>query len=602
MSLFFKKYEIEERVSLIETALGHRSADLVLSNANLVDVNRGEILEGVAILIKGKRIAGVIKSNDVARFKGPETVVIDVRNAYIMPGFIDLHIHIESSLLDPVGFSKIVLKHGTTTVVADPHEIVNVLGLRGFRLFADVSMKTPLKILLEIPSCVPPTNPEMGLETVPNIMIVEHIKEAASYPNIIGLGEVMDFISVLNRNRELIEKINVAYRNQLLVDGHAPLLTGYELNAYIASGIMSDHESTDIDEAIEKTARGMYLYIRQGSAWQDLPSLIDIVKKNDCKLCAFVSDDVNVLDLFNKGHMDRIINQAIELGLDPVKAIQYATINPALRLHLEDHIGIIGPGRLGDVVISSKLSRIEPRMVLANGEIIYYEGEFMKNLEPYIYPDYALNTVKLEIEKLNNTDLQLKVSKEIDEIKVNVIEVKPGSTLTKHVIEKLRVINGIIQVDYDRDIMYVGVIDRHTGKGGFSVGFIKGLAFKASAIAQTIAHDTHNLIFAGWNIENIKLAIKRLVEIQGGVVIVDHGDILAEIPLKLAGLMSIEQPEIVYEKYNDMIEKLYKTSVEVEAFFMTLSLVSLPVIPELRITDKGLINVRDGKIISVIAS
>lgn len=602
MSLFFKKYDIQERAFLIETALGHRPADLIISNGNLVEVNRGEILEDIAILILGKRIAGIIKSNDVPRFKGTKTILIDAKNTYIMPGFIDLHIHIESSILDPVGFSKVALRHGTTTVVADPHEIVNVLGLRGFKLFAELSLKIPLKILLQIPSCVPPTHPDMDLESAPNIITAKHIKEALLYPNIIGLGEVMDFISVLSRNKELLEKINTAYSNQLIVDGHAPLLTGYELNAYIASGIISDHESTDIDEAIEKASRGMYLYIRQGSAWQDLPSLVDIIKKGDCKLCAFVSDDVNVLDLFRKGHMDRIINQAIELGLDPVKAIQYATINPALRLHLEDHIGIVGPGRLGDLVISSKLSRIEPITVIANGEIIYYEGVLKKSIESYPYPDFALNTVKLDIKRLLKIDLQPRLNENVEEVNVNVIEVKPGSTLTKHAVEKLRVINGIIQAERERDIMYVGVIDRHSGKGAFSVGFIKGLSFKASAIAQTIAHDTHNLIFAGWDFENIKLAIRRIIEIQGGIVVVDHGVTVAEIPLRLAGLMSIEPPEIVYNKYNEMLEKLLKIGIEFEAFFMTLSLVSLPVIPELRITDKGLVNVREGKIIPLITS
>lgn len=601
LPLFFTRYDVTERSLLVDTARGRRPADLITTNINLVDVNRGEILENVAILIRGKRVAGIVKPSDVSRFRGYNTSVIDGRKGYAIPGFVDLHVHIESSMLDPIGFSKTVLRHGTTTVVADPHEIVNVLGLRGFKIFVDASKKTPLKILLEMPSCVPPTNPELELETAPNIITASDIQEALSYDNIVGLGEVMDFISVLNNNQDTLAKINLACNNGLIVDGHAPLLTDHELNAYIASGIISDHESTNIDEAVEKASRGMYVYIRQGSAWQDLPALINLVKNNDCKLCAFVSDDVNVLDLFRKGHMDRIINQAIEYGLDPIKAIQYATINPALRLHLEDHIGIIAPGRLGDVVISSGLSPIEPNTVLANGEVVYRDGVLVKEVERFSYPDYALNTVKLSVDYVKKLDFVPRVDGDLDEVKVNVIEVKPGSTLTRHVIEKLDVIDRCIQVDYERDIMYVGVIERHGGKGLCSVGFIKGLSFKASAVAQTIAHDTHNLVFAGWDVSSIKKAIEKLIEMQGGIVIVNKGEPLAEIQLRLAGLMSIEEPETVYEKYDSVLRKLKKLGVEFEAFFMTLSLVSLPVIPELRITDRGLVSVREGKIMPLIS-
>ncbi|MGC8982225.1 MAG: adenine deaminase [Desulfurococcaceae archaeon] len=595
-------YNVEERLSLLETALGLQPADTVISGVNLVEVNMGEVLENVGIVLKGRRIAGIVEASKVDKFKGPYTLVIDGKQSYAIPGFIDLHVHIESSLLDPLGFSKVALRHGTTTVVADPHEVVNVLGLEGFKLFSEAAAKSPLKILLEVPSCVPPTSPELGLETPSAVVSSKDVESALGLDNVIGLGEVMDFISVLRGNREAFEKIRAAHEKRLLVDGHAPMLCCEELNAYIAAGILSDHESTSAEEALEKARRGMYVYMRQGSAWRDLPELVKLVKEKDCKLCAFVSDDVNVLDLVLRGHMDRIVNEAIEHGLDPVKAIQYATINPALRLHLEDHIGIVAPGRLGDVVLTSRIDHIDPHTVLANGEVIYREKRLVKNLPAHSYPEKALNTVKLALDFVDRLEVAPKAPPTKGKVRVNVIEVKPGSALTKRVVEELEVTSsGHIKPDAEKGVMYVGVINRHCKCDAHSTGFVKGLPLKAGAIAQTIAHDTHNLIYAGWSESDIKLAIKRVVEIQGGIVVVANGSVVSEIPLKLAGLMSIEEPEKVLERYIDMVEKLKAYGVDFEPFFMTLSLVSLPVIPELRITDRGLVDVKKGKVIPLIA-
>ncbi len=597
----FARYSLEERVSLIKTALGLTPADIIVTSVNLVEVNTGSILEDTAILLKGRRIAGILKTREIGRFRGDNTLVLDGRNQYVMPGFIDSHIHIESSMLDPIGFSKIVLKHGTTTVVADPHEIVNVLGIRGFELFVEASKYAPLKILLEIPSCIPPTNPSMGLETPPNTLTTEDLDSMINTGNVVGLGEVMDFLSVLNADEKLLEKIKYSIENNLVVDGHAPLLLPEELNAYISAGILSDHESTNINEAYEKAWRGMYLYIREGSAWRDLEALVKILRGSDCKLCAFTSDDVNVVDLIEKGAMDRIVNKAIQLGLDPVKAIQLATINPAMRLHLEDHIGLIAPGRLGDIVFSSRIEYIQPTTILANGEIVYYNGKLVREFKRPQYPDYALNTVRISDELIDKIDIGAVVAGSRGVVRVNVIRVEPGSALTKHIVEELRVVDGRIQPSPERDTMHVGVVYRHSSSGGYSTGFIQNLGFKYGAVAQTIAHDTHNIIYAGWSINDIKRAIKRIKEIQGGIVIVDNGEVVVELPLRLAGLMSIEEPEVVYEKYKSIVKKLEERDAVFEYIFMTLSLVSLPVIPEIRITDRGLIDVRKGRIIPLIA-
>jgi len=596
----FSKYDPAERADLINTAMGRIPADMVITNINLVSTTTGEILENASILVKGKRIAGIGRVSDISRHISRDTIVIDGRNRYAIPGFIDLHIHIESTLLDPAGFSKVALKHGTTTVVADPHEFVNVLGLEGLEIFSRVSLELPLKILYEIPSCVPATDPSYMLETPGNIVRSRDMEEALCVDNVVGLGEVMDFVSVINADKEVLDKIRVAKEGNLIVDGHAPLLTGEKLNAYISAGILSDHESTGYEEALEKLRRGMYVFIREGSAWRDLKALLPLVKNLECKLCAFVSDDVNVYDLFVKGHMDRIVNLAIEYGVDPIKAIRYATINPAIRLRMEDHIGSITPGRLGDIVITKSLNHIEPLTVIANGSIIYYEGELKKNIERPRYPEKALQTVNVGVDPaVINTVPRAGITD--GSVLVNVIEVSPGSALTKWRILEMPVRGGEIPADPLRDIMYITVVDRHKASGSHSTGFIKGLNFRAGAIAQTIAHDTHNLIVAGWNREDQLIAVRRVIELQGGIVIVDNGKVVSEIELKLAGLMSVKEPEEVYREYVNMVETLRSNfGLDFESFFMTLALVSLPVIPELRITDKGLVDVVNARLVPLV--
>ena len=600
MNLAFKKYSIETRTSLVRVALGLEPADIAIKSVNLVEVNTGVILEDVSVLVKSGRVAGVIKTNSVDKYTGPQTLVISREGFYIIPGFIDLHVHVESSMLDPIGFSKLALRHGTTTIVADPHEIVNVLGIEGFKIFSEAAKKTPLKILLELPSCVPPTDPSAKLETPSSSFRVKDLEYVSTMDSVVGLGEVMDYSSVLDRNEEIYEKIRVAYNHDLVVDGHAPLLSSEELNAYISAGIVSDHESTEITEAYEKAWRGMYLYIREGSAWRDLEKLVDIVKKTTCKLCAFVSDDVSVLDLYERGHMDRVVNRAIELGVDPVKAIQLATINPALRLHLEDHIGLVAPGRLADIVFTKRLERIEPVTVLVNGELIYHNGALTKDINSLVYPETALNTVKVSPKRVEELKVTPEVNSRVESVRVNAIEVIPGSALTRRSVVELKVSSRRVLPDPERDVMYVGVLYRHSNSGEYSIGFIKNLEFKLGAVAQTIAHDTHNIVFAGWSESDIKLAVQRLTELQGGIVVVNKGRVLGELQLKLAGLMSIEEPETVYKKYRAIVDLLREHGSIFEHVFMTLSLISLPVIPEIRITDKGIVDVKAKRTIPLI--
>ena len=592
-------YVKEERARLIRTARAIEPATLVIRNVNIVATTTGEILENMSIVVSGRRIASIVKG-DPEKYIGLRTKVIDGHGQYAMPGFIDAHIHIESSLLTPTGFSMLALKHGTTTVVADPHEIANVLGVDGVKLFIEESQNLPMKILIDIPSCVPATDPAFGLETINKVIGPEDIAKLGELEGVYGLGEVMDFVSVTNASDYVLEKLRIAHNLGLVINGHAPLLTGEMLDAYIDASIWSDHESTNPQEALEKLRKGMYLFIRQGSAWRDLEALVEVIKnpKIDCRLCGFVSDDLNVIDLYEKGHMDRIINEAIELGVDPVKAIQLATIGPAIRLHIDDHIGVVGPARFADIVLSPSLQRLEPKTVISMGEIIYRDGELLYDFERPRIPEWAKRTVNIPRE-IRPEELLIRIDG-VDKVKVNAIKVTPGSALTELSVEELPVKNGYISCDPERDIIHLAVVERHKGTCNIGKAFIKGLGFKAGAIAQTIAHDTHNLVVAGKSPEDMSVAISRVREIQGGIVIVDSGEIVAEVELPVAGLMSDEDPYTVYRKFKNLTRKVSSYGVEFEAFFMTLALVALPVIPEVRLTDRGLVDVNSARIIDVI--
>uniref|UniRef100_A0A7C4HCC7 Adenine deaminase n=1 Tax=Staphylothermus marinus TaxID=2280 RepID=A0A7C4HCC7_STAMA len=595
---------LENIIEYLETALGRKPADIIVKNVNIVQPHVNEIEENKAIIIKRKRIVSIVDSKDVYKYVSSQTKVIEFNNEYAVPGFIDLHIHIESSLLDPFGFSKLALKHGTTTVLADPHELANVLGLDGIKLFIEVSKNVPLKILINVPSCIPPVNPEMGIETALHRIGLNELKEIIDSENVYGLGEVMDYKGVVEGVRELVEKV-LFFRNKgLIVDGHAPKLTSSELCAYISTGIVSDHEATDYIEGLEKIKRGMWLYIREGSAWRDLGVLIELIKNNKCELCLFVSDDLNVYELFNYGHMDRIVNKAIEYGLDPVEAIKYATLYPAIRLNALDHIGLIAPGRLADLFITKKIECINPHTVISNGELIYYRNYLIKEFNRFKYSEKYLKTVNtgsLRDKIVFAPSIPRHYGIENGYAYVNTIRVSKGSTLTKREIVELEVRNTVIQPDFNQDVMYIIVADRHLGSGDYTIGFIKGLGFKAGAIAQTIAHDTHNLIIAGWNSRDMEKALIEIENMQGGIVVVDNNEVVSSIQLKLAGLMSIEEPEVVYEKYSRMITVLKsKYGLDFEPFYMSLSLVSLPVIPEIRITTKGLIDVNKMKFITLV--
>ncbi len=594
---------LEKPRKLIKAALGEVKADLVIRNTRLVNVVTSEIIDNTDIVIYEGYIVRVDSPIDnIDKYIGDKTIVVDAKGSYAMPGFIESHVHIESSMLNVREFGKLAAMHGVTTVVADPHEIGNVLGVDGIRYFIEESRYTPIRIFFEVPSCVPAVDPSFGLDSGGQIIDAGHVAVLMQDPGIIGLGEVMDFVSVLNAKSEVLVKIAAAKLAHKVVDGHAPLLSKDKLDAYIVAGIESDHESTRAEEALEKIRKGMYIFMREGSAWKDLKELAKLVTKYkiDTRRLTLAADDISVEDLVEKGYLDYIVNLAIEYGIDPIKAIQMVTINPAEHLRLDHLIGIIAPGRYADIVISPSIEKIIVEKTIINGEIVFDKGKWLYR-EPgvYIYPEKALKTMNIkEIPKPHQ--LLVKAPAKNGVARVNVIQAIPGSALTKWVVEELSINRGFIEADPSRDILYIAVLDRHHASGNIGKGFVKGLKLSKGAIAQTIAHDTHNLIVAGTNLNDMVKAVEKIVEVGGGIVLVVDGAVEAIIRLPIAGLVSDENYMSVYKELKSMEEKFHKLGIDFNNLHMTLGLIALPVIPELRITDRGLVDVFNAKIVDPI--
>ncbi len=593
---------LETPRNLVKAALGKIKADLIIKKTNIVNVVTGEVLEKWDIIVYDGYIVRVDKINDLEKYIGNKTVIVDGEEYYSIPGFIESHVHIESSMLNVREFGKLAAIHGVTSIVADPHEMGNVLGIDGIRYFIEESRYSPVRFYFEVPSCVPAVDPSLGLDSGGKTIDAGQVAMLMQDPGIIGLGEVMDFISVLNAKTEVFVKIASAKLLGKVVDGHAPLLSGEKLDAYLVAGITSDHESTKPEEALEKLRKGMYIFMREGSAWKDLEALSTLITKYniDTRRITIAADDISVEDLVEKGYLDYIVNKAISLGIDPIKAIQMVTINPAEHLKLDDRIGIIAPGRYADIILTPSIETINVQTTIINGEIIYKDGKWLyKEPGTYNYPEKARKTIN--IRRIPEPgELLLKTPIEHGSVLVNVIEAIPGSTLTKWVKDELKIENGYIKSDPERDIIHIAVLDRHHGSGNIGKGFVKGLRLKKGAIAQTIAHDTHNLIVAGTNTNDMIEAIKAVVKAGGGIALAIEGEVKALIELPIAGLVSDKDYITVYNQLKYMEEVIKDYGVNFNNIHMTLGLIALPVIPELRITDKGLVDVINGKVIRPI--
>ncbi|MBA7621413.1 Adenine deaminase [subsurface metagenome] len=560
---------------LISVAKGELPADLILANAGVVNVFTGEIEPG-NVAICGDRIAGV---GDYHQAKQ----VLDLRGKYLAPGLINGHTHLESSMLDIGQYARAVVPRGTSAVVTDLHEIANVCGLEGIRYVLNCARRLPLELFLMAPSCVPATH----LETSGARLELQALRQVLRWRGCIGLGEVMNFPGVLSANESILSKIDLARGK--VVDGHAPGVTGKNLSAYIAAGIYSDHESVSLDEARDKLRQGMYVMIREGSSEKNLDALLALVTDKTYKRCLFVVDDRSCVDLLRDGDIDAVVRKAIHSGLDPVRAIQMTTINAAEYFRL-DRLGAIAPGYMANLIVIGDLPSLQIDMVFYRGRLVARQGT---SLFPLQESSAGGLTGTVNIKPFNIESLRLLASGETEPI----IELVPGQIITKKRMERVKAADGAIVPDISRDILKLVVVERHKATGNIGLGLVTGFSLRRGALASSIAHDSHNIIAVGTNDEDIFTAIKEIERLRGGLVIAAGGKVLASLALPIAGLLSDEPLETVVSKL-EKLERLAKDlGTTLLSPFATLSFLALPVIPELRLTDLGLVDVNEFKLI-----
>ena len=560
---------------LISVARGDAPADLLLKNAKIINTFVGVIEEG-NVAIYGDRIAGI---GNYAKAK--ET--INLKGGYLAPGLINGHTHIESSMLHPAQYAQAVVTRGTSTVITDLHEITNVAGFDGIKFVMDWAQRLPLDMFFMAPSCVPATH----METSGAEITAEDIKRSLELPNVIGLGEMMNFPGVISGNKEVLKKIAAAQGK--VIDGHAPVVTNKQLNAYLAAGIGSDHESTALEEGREKLRRGMHLMIREGSSEKNLDALLPLVSDKTFCRCLFVVDDRSCSDLLSEGDIDAVVRKAIKKGLDPVRAIKMATINTAEYFRLYDRGGI-APSYIANLITITNLRKLEIDMV-------FYKGRLVARGGSYLLPPFKASSKKLtdtiHIKPFNIEALKLIARGE----NFPVIEIIPGQIVTKKRIERVKAEEGVITPNLEEDILKLVVVERHKANGNIGLGLVKGFGLKRGALASSIAHDSHNIVAVGTNDHDIFTAVKEIEKLQGGLVVCVDGKILADLPLPIAGLLSPEPLESVVKKFNNVEKTALGLGNTPPAPFALLSFLALPVIPELRLTDMGLVDVLEFKLI-----
>lgn len=563
--------------TLIAVARSEEPADLWLKNAQVVNVLSAEIHSADVAIYEG-RVVGF------GPYEARQT--IDLEGRYLCPGFIDGHVHLESSMVQPSEFARAVVPHGTTAVVADPHEIANVLGLDGVRYVLEASEGLPLTIYVMLPSCVPATQ----METAGAELSAADLATLLDHPRVLGLAEMMNFPGVLFRVPEVLEKIGMA--GQRPVDGHAPGLSGKDLNAYVAAGVRSDHECTTLDEAREKLRLGMHIFIREGTTARNLRDLLPLVTPANARRCSFVTDDRHPEDLLSEGHIDDLVRKAVAQRLDPVIAVQMASINTAEYFGLRN-VGAIAPGYRADLLVVDDMERFGIAQVFAAGQLVAEEGRFLPL--PAELPGVPLeSTMHLDLTALDFTIAA-------GEGLARVIGVIPGQIITERLIVQVPVKNGQAVADPAQDLLKMAVVERHQNTGNVGLGFVKGFGLRKGAIASSVAHDSHNIVVVGADDTDMRAAVEAVAEMGGGQVVVTDGQVKAQLPLPIAGLMS-DQP---LEEVRDRIEALTAAARELGCVLpdplMTMSFLSLPVIPTLKLTDKGLVDVEQFAVVPLFS-
>ncbi|MDA7425134.1 adenine deaminase [Thalassococcus lentus] len=551
---------------------GDKPADIVLKGGKLLDLMTGALLDG-DIAITGDTITGTLDTYDGVQ-------VIDVSGMVLAPGFIDTHLHIESSLVTPFEFDRCVTPRGVTTAICDPHEIANVVGAPGIQYFQDASQHTLLDIKVQLSSCVPSTH----METAGAELLAEDLKALKGHPSGLGLAEFMNYPGVIHRDPDAMAKLRLFDGEH--IDGHCPLLSGKDLNAYIAAGIRTEHEATNPDEALEKLRKGMRVLIREGSVSKDLHALQPLLNVTTSPYMCLCTDDRNPLDIADSGHLDYMIRELIRLGTPPLAVYRAATLSAAEAFGLKDR-GMIAPGKRADIVALDSLESCRAQLVIAGGRLVN-DDAFAKrgSVEPI-----ARNSVKAP--RVKASDFRARANRE----KTDVIGIREGQILTDHLIEDISIQDGDKAPDVTRDLIRIAVVERHGKNGNIATGFVRGFGLHSGAIASTVCHDHHNIACVGANYEDMATAANRLGAIEGGFVVVDRGEILAELALPVAGLMSLEPFETVKARLIDLRDAAQSLGVTLEEPFLQLAFLALPVIPALKITDRGMVDVNKFEII-----
>ena len=563
----------EELKKLIDTAAGRIPADLVIKNCKVVNVFSGKIVEG-DIAVSGGQIAGI------GNYEGKE--VVDAKGRYAAPGFIDSHIHIESSYVSPEEIGRLLVPHGGTTIIADPHEIVNVCGITGLDYMMEAAKGTALDIQYVLPSCVPAT----PFEHAGAVINAPEMEEPIKRDGILGLGEFMNFPGVIGADDSVLDKLMVAKEEGKIIDGHGPGIVGNDLNAYAAARILADHECSTVEEMEDRLERGMYILLRQGSACHNLRPLLKGVTPENSRRCLLCSDDRQPKTILHEGHLDNHLRICVEEGLDAVTAIRMATLNAAECFGLKDR-GAIAPGYRADIVLLDDLKDFHVDKVWINGEFVAEDGKYLPEIQVHDISSVKGSVIVKDFSK-EKFKMNLKSNK------VNVIKILPGGVVTAKDTAEIELdANGEFVRNPGVDLVKVAVVERHQGTGNVACGFLKGYGIKEGAVALSVAHDSHNIIVVGVNDEEMEFAVNSLIEQEGGIVLVKEGKVIESMPMPIAGLMSDQSGEWVDQKLTDIHEKAYEElgiCGDVEPV-MTLCFMSLAVIPEIKLTDMGLFDV-----------
>jgi adenine deaminase len=556
-------------------ARGDEPADLVLENGRVINVFTGEIMEA-EVAVAGERIAGVGGDYTGRRH-------IDLEGRYVCPGLIDAHVHIESCMVTPPEFARVVVPRGTTTVVADPHEIANVVGAAGIRYMLAASEGLPLTVYVNLPSCVPATS--MG--TAGADLGASDLAALADLPRVVGLAEFMNAPGLILGIPEVVAKVE-AFEGRV-IDGHIPGIGGKWLQAYVGAGPGSDHECTSATEMLEKLRLGMVIFIRESTAAKNMRALLPAVTPQNSRRCAFCTDDRHPADLLDEGHLDHLIRLAVALGMEPITAIRMATLNAAEWFRLYDR-GAVAPGKRADLVVFADLNDFSAEMVFSGGQLVGRGGVPVGEWPRPAVDDAAVRgTVRVDWDGLGFSIPAPDPA--ADTVAVRVLGIVPDQVITEHLVERLPVRNGEVLADVERDILKIGVVERHRGSGNVGLGFVHGLGLKRGALAGSVGHDAHNLIVAGCDDASMQTAARAVGELGGGLVAAAGEEVLASVGLPIAGLMSDQPLEVVRRQMDRLVGTAVSLGSTLHDPFMTLGFLALEVIPALKLTDQGLVDV-----------